>query len=164
VVSVSLNWARKYINNIRNYGPTLQYYVDVQKQGYQHILWLYKENVTEVGVMNFFVYWINEKGEKELITCPTDGLILPGVMRDSIISLAKELGVKVNERYYNINEVLKAINEGRVLEAFGSGTAAIICPIKNIAYKGKVIKYIILGLCTEATREQEHWRIGRKVI
>jgi branched-chain amino acid aminotransferase len=89
--------------------------------------------------MNFFVHWVNEKGEKELITCPTDGLILPGVMRNSIIELAKEWGVKVTERHYNINEVLKAINEGRVLEAFGSGTAAIICPIKNVTYKGKVL-------------------------
>jgi branched-chain amino acid aminotransferase len=41
--------------------------------------------VSEVGVMNFFVFWHNEKGEKELITCPLDGTILPGVTRDSIL-------------------------------------------------------------------------------
>jgi len=41
--------------------------------------------VSEVGVMNFFVFWTNTKGEKELITCPLDGTILPGVTRDSIL-------------------------------------------------------------------------------
>ena len=88
--------------------------------------------------MNFFVHWINEKGEKELITCPTDGLILPGVTRDSVIQLAKEWNMKITERHYNINEVIKALQEGRLLEAFGTGTAAVICPIKSLSYKGKV--------------------------
>jgi branched-chain amino acid aminotransferase len=133
-----LSLERIIILIVSNYGPTLQYYTDVQKKGYQHILWLYNEKVTEVGVMNFFVHWVNEKGEKELVTCPLDGLILPGVTRDSIIELAKEWGIKVTERHYTINEVTKAISEGRLLEAFGTGTAAIICPIKNISYKGKV--------------------------
>ncbi len=89
--------------------------------------------------MNFFVYWINDKGEKELITCPLDGLILPGVMRDSVISLTKEWGIKVTERHYTIHEVIKALEENRLIEAFGTGTAAVICPIKNISYKGKVL-------------------------
>ncbi len=95
--------------------------------------------------MNFFVYWINEKGEKELVTAPTDGLILPGVTRDSVIQLAKEWNMKVSVRHYDINEVIKAIKEGRLIEAFGTGTAAVICPIKKLSYKGTVI-IINLGL------------------
>ena len=59
--------------------------------------------MTEVGTMNFFVFWKNEKGEDELITPPLDGTILPGITRDSILTLMKELGeFKVSERPYKI--------------------------------------------------------------
>jgi branched-chain amino acid aminotransferase len=59
--------------------------------------------VTEVGTMNFFVFWKNEKGEDELITPPLDGTILPGITRDSILTLMQELGeFKVSERPYKI--------------------------------------------------------------
>lgn len=120
-----------------NYGPTLEYYQVIKEQGYQQILWLLDDNVTEVGVMNFFVYWINKKGQKELITCPLDGTILPGVIRDSIMNLCKnEWNVNVSERHHSIHEVVEAIKEGRLLEAFGTGTAAIVCPIRELAYKG----------------------------
>lgn len=88
--------------------------------------------------MNFFVYWVNKKGEKELITCPLDGTILPGVMRDSIIKVAKEWGIQVSESDFYIQEVIEAIKEKRIIEAFGTGTAAIVCPIKSIHYKGEV--------------------------
>lgn len=54
------------------------------------MLWLLHDYVTEVGTMNFFVFWKNEKGEDELITPPLDGTILPGVTRDSILALCKE--------------------------------------------------------------------------
>jgi len=42
-----------------------------------------------------------------------------------------------NERHYTIHDIIDALNEGRLLEAFGTGTAAIICPIKEISFKGK---------------------------
>jgi branched-chain amino acid aminotransferase len=59
--------------------------------------------VTEVGTMNFFVFWKNDKGENELITPPLDGTILPGITRDSILTLMRELGeFKVSERPYKI--------------------------------------------------------------
>lgn len=128
----------KLIKLFRNYGPTLEYFKEIQQKGFQQILWLIKDRITEVGVMNFFVYWINKKGEKELITCPLDGTILPGVMRDSVITLAKEWDVNVIEKDFYIDEVIQAIKEDRLLEAFGTGTAAIICPIKSIHYKGEV--------------------------
>jgi branched-chain amino acid aminotransferase len=92
--------------------------------------------------MNFFVYWVNEKGEKELITCPADGLILPGVMRNSVIELAQDWGIKVSERHFTIDQVVTAFKDGRLLEAFGSGTSTIICPIKNICHEGNVILFI----------------------
>lgn len=88
--------------------------------------------------MNFFVYWVNKKGEKELVTCPLDGTILPGVMRDSVIKVGNEWGIQVTERNFFIQEIIEAIREKRIFEAFGTGTAAIICPIKSIYYKGEV--------------------------
>jgi branched-chain amino acid aminotransferase len=119
-----------------NYGPTLEYYKEIKKQGFQQILWLINDQVTEVGVMNFFVYWINKNGEREVITCPLDGTILPGVTRDSVIQLCKDWGIKIVEQHYTIHDIIDAIKEKRLLEAFGTGTAAIVCPIKEISYKG----------------------------
>jgi len=59
--------------------------------------------VTEVGTMNFFVFWKNDKGEDELLTPPLDGTILPGITRDSILTLMQELGeFKVSQRPYKI--------------------------------------------------------------
>jgi len=92
--------------------------------------------------MNFFVFWTNKKGEKELVTSSLDGTILPGVMRDSVINLAKEWGIKVTERDFYIHEIIDAIKENRLIESFGTGTAAIVCPIKTIHYKGEVSFFI----------------------
>lgn len=106
--------------------------------GFTQVLWLFGEDrqITEVGTMNMFVHWINEAGEKELITAPLDDIILPGVTRDSIIQLARDHGETVVEKTFTMDELAKACNEGRVLEAFGCGTAAVVSPIKNINYDG----------------------------
>lgn len=82
--------------------------------------------------------WTNENGEKELITPPLDGTILPGVTRNSIISLVKEWGnYKVSENPIEIAQVLKASKEKRIIEMFGAGTAAIVSPIKRIHFEGQ---------------------------
>ena len=86
--------------------------------------------------MNFFVFWKNEQGEDELITPPLDGVILPGVTRDSILTLAKEMNqFKVSVKPFKIQELAKACKEGRVYEAFGAGTAAIVSPVQSILYE-----------------------------
>lgn len=98
--------------------------------GCDQVLWLLHDYVTEVGTMNFFVYWKNEKGENELITPPLDGTILPGVTRMSILELTKGLNeFKVSQKPFKIQELMKACKEGRVYEAFGAGTAAIVSPV-----------------------------------
>ena len=61
--------------------------------------------------------------------------ILPGVIRDSVISLCREWNIKVTERHFTIHEVIDSLKEGRFHEAFGTGTAAIICPIKEFSFK-----------------------------
>lgn len=88
--------------------------------------------------MNFFLFWKNESGEDELITSPLDGTILPGITRDSILKLMRESGeFKVSEKPFKIQEMVKAVKEGRVYEAFGAGTAAIVSPVRSFSYLGE---------------------------
>mmetsp|Transcript_171408 Transcript_171408/g.416809 ORF Transcript_171408/g.416809 Transcript_171408/m.416809 type:complete len:414 (+) Transcript_171408:59-1300(+) len=121
-----------------NYAPTIGPQMDAAKKGYTQVLWLFgpHHEVTEVGTMNLFVHWKNDDGIEELITAPLDGTILPGVTRDSIIHLAREEGITVSERLFTMDDLAKACEEGRVYEAFGSGTAAIVSPINNVAFEG----------------------------
>jgi branched-chain amino acid aminotransferase len=124
-----------------NYAMGMQAQKEAASRGYQQILWLYGEDcqVTEVGTMNQFFFWVNQQGERELITAPLDGTILPGVTRDSVLTLARngEFGdFKVTERHYTIHEVIDAIKEGRMIESFGSGTAAIVSPVNLVHFQG----------------------------
>jgi len=130
-----------YTKSGGNYAPTIGPQKEAADKGYSQVLWLFGEDdeVTEVGTMNMFTFWINEDGEKELVTAPLDdGTILPGVTRDSILELARGWGeFKVSERKYTMPEMVKAIEEGRVIECFGAGTAAVVSPIEHIGYMGK---------------------------
>lgn len=123
-----------------NYGPTIFAQKLAQSKGCAQCLWLYKDYVTEVGTMNFFMYWINEQGEEELITPPLNGLILPGITRKSLLELAREWDeFKVSEQEFTINEIAKAAQEGRIKEVFGAGTACVVSPVDKILYKDDVI-------------------------
>ncbi|CAO2607154.1 Branched-chain-amino-acid aminotransferase, cytosolic [Lemmus lemmus] len=124
-----------------NYGASLLAQCEAAENGCQQVLWLYgKDNqITEVGTMNLFLYWINEDGEEELATPPLDGIILPGVMRQSIIELAQQWGeFKVCERYLTMDDLTTALEGNRVREMFGSGTAGIVCPISGVLYKSQL--------------------------
>ncbi|XP_061300386.1 branched-chain-amino-acid aminotransferase, cytosolic isoform X4 [Pezoporus flaviventris] len=123
-----------------NYGSSIYAQQEALEFGCQQVLWLYGEDhqITEVGTMNLFLYWINEDGENELATPPLDGIILPGVTRQSILDLAHNWGeFKVSERYITMSDLTAALEEDRVKEMFGAGTACIVCPISKILYKGK---------------------------
>lgn len=120
-----------------NYAPTIAISSEAEKRGCQQVLWLFGEDhqLTEVGAMNLFTYWINEQGEKELITAPLDGLVLPGITRKSLIELGKKWGeFKITERPYTMQEVTKALNENRLKEMFGAGTACVVSPVEKILY------------------------------
>ncbi|KAJ2139811.1 branched-chain-amino-acid transaminase bat2 [Coemansia sp. RSA 520] len=122
-----------------NYAPALRPAMDVVRKGYDQILWLLGDDhyVTEVGTMNFLIFWINAEGEKELVTAPLDGIILPGVTRDSLLELARAWGeFKVSERRVTMPEVVQAIADGRMLEAFGAGTACVVCSVSVVLYNG----------------------------
>jgi branched-chain amino acid aminotransferase len=129
-----------------NYAPCVVPQRQAAERGFQQNLWLFgeEEYVTEVGTMNMFVGIRNkETGQKELLTAPLDGTILNGVTRDSILSLAREKlvpqGWKVDERKYTMQELWDASQEGRLIEAFGSGTAAVVSPVRRISWKGKAV-------------------------
>lgn len=124
----------------RNYGPTVAVQLEAQKKGCEQVLWLYgpDHQLTEVGTMNIFVYWTHEDGVLELATPPLNGIILPGVVRQSLLDLARTWGeFRVVERKVTMKELKRALEEGRVREVFGSGTACQVCPVHQILYEGK---------------------------
>lgn len=88
--------------------------------------------------MNFFAFWINEKGHRELVTPPlSSGLILPGITRQSLMELAAGWNeFDVVERPIFMRDILRALDENRLLELFGAGTACVVCPIERILYDG----------------------------
>lgn len=125
-----------------NYAPTIHVQKEALSKGLQQVLWLYGEPhyLTEVGTMNIFVFFVNEDGgtnrhflvffslashsyffsqfidiERELLTPPLNGLILPGITRNSILSLVQQWGdFKVTEGSITMPEVCKMIKEERV--------------------------------------------------
>lgn len=139
-----------------NYGPTIKPGADASREGYDQVLWLYGEDrtVTEVGGSNIFFCFAKAdgSGRKELVTPPlTRGDILPGVTRDSILKLASSWGDRfdVVERFPTMREIQEAANEGRLLEAFGAGTAAVVTPISVIRYEGEDISIPATGDVTK---------------
>jgi len=121
-----------------NYAQGILPQAEAYKKGYAQILWLFGSDlqVTEVGTMNIFFFWEKKGGGKELITAPLDGTILPGVTRDSVLALAREWKeFEVTERPFTLHEVIEAIKDNRLLEAFGAGTAAVVSPVQGFAFK-----------------------------
>ncbi|XP_060111978.1 branched-chain-amino-acid aminotransferase, cytosolic-like [Heteronotia binoei] len=123
-----------------NYGPTIYVQIEAAKEGCQQVLWLYGNDhqLTEVGTMNIFMFWKDQQGELELVTPPLNGIILPGVTRQSLLDLAREWGeFKVSEKIITMADFIKGLEEKRVKEVFGSGTACVVCPVNKILYQGK---------------------------
>ena len=120
-----------------NYAASLKAQDEAEKVGYTQVLWLdgvERKYIEEVGTMNvFFVI------DDEIVTPELQGSILPGVTRMSCIELLKKQGYKVSERRLSIVEVAEAADAGKLKEAFGSGTAAVISPIGELKWDEKVM-------------------------
>lgn len=98
-----------------NYAVASKYCKEGTQKGYQEIIWLNGNLITEASGCNFFVLLVNKKGQKELVTAELDGTILPGVTRASVLALAKEDGgFLTSERPLPVEELLEAHKEGRV--------------------------------------------------
>ncbi|NLM88010.1 MAG: branched-chain amino acid aminotransferase [Syntrophomonadaceae bacterium] len=120
-----------------NYAASLKSQVEAQEKGYTQVLWLdgvERKYVEEVGTMNVFF-----KIDGKVITPSLEGSILAGITRDSSIALLKHWGVPVEERRISIEEIYQAHQEGKLEEAFGTGTAAVISPIGSLNWNDNII-------------------------
>lgn len=116
-----------------NYAASIAGQVKAESKGCAQVLWLdgvHRKYVEEVGTMNIMF-----KIDNEIYTAPIEGTVLPGVTRDSIIHILKDWGYKVNETHLSVDDLMKAGHEGRLEEAFGTGTAAVISPVGEFIYK-----------------------------
>lgn len=115
-----------------NYGAALLPAKKAQEQGYDQVLWLDAKEfkyTQEVGTMNiFFVV------DGKVLTPATLGTILKGITRDSILTILKEKGYDVEERRVSIDEIVDAYKAGKLQEAFGAGTAAVVAHVSRIKY------------------------------
>lgn len=113
-----------------NYALSMLATQNAKKEGYHNVIWLDSKNhknVEEAGTMNLF-FVIDGK----VVTPPTEGTILDGITRESVIQASKDLGFVVEERQVSIDEVIEGFQNGRLTEAFGTGTAATVAPIVEI--------------------------------
>ena len=120
-----------------NYAATMKPNALAAKDGYSQVLWLdafEHKYVEEVGTSNIFFLM----GDT-LVTPPLEGTILPGVTRDSVITLAKHWSLPVVERKITIDELFEASSDGSLKEIFATGTAAVVSPVGYIHHNGKAI-------------------------
>jgi branched-chain amino acid aminotransferase len=118
-----------------NYGgaylPTLM----AQQQGYDQLIWtdaITHEYIEESGTMNI-MFSIDGK----IVTPALSDSILKGVTRDSVLQVARALGIAVEERQVSVREVIDGIESGSVTEAFGVGTAVVVSPYSLIGFEGR---------------------------
>ncbi len=118
-----------------NYAASLRASMEAASHGYDQVLWLDAERrqyVEEVGSMNIcFVC------DGKVMTSPLRGTILDGITRRSILTLVGDLGVEVEERALSVDEIFAAIADGRMTEAFGTGTAAVVSPVGQFTYRDR---------------------------
>src|SRR5579872_3458671 len=126
-----------------NYGGALYPTEKAKAEGYDQVLWTdghSHEYIEESGMMNvFFVV-----GDT-LVTPPLTDTILDGVTRDSLLVLARHAGMRVEERPVSVKELRKGLEEKKVTEAFGAGTAAVVSPIKTIGIDGQDHQLPVIG-------------------
>lgn len=129
-----------YAKAAGNYGAAMYATAQARKHGYDQVLWmdaLEHKYVQECGTMNvFFII-----GNVAITPSLEQGTILNGVTRQSVITLLKESGLQVEERPLSLEEILDAYDQGTLREVFGTGTAATISPIRELACRGRELKF-----------------------
>ncbi len=120
-----------------NYAPGFLPQRVAAKQGYDQILWILGDVVTEAGVMNVFVAIKKEEGDGvDVVTPELDGTILPGVTRMSVLELLQKGGTSAVERKVTITELKALSAQGRLLEVFLVGTAVLVASVGRIGLEG----------------------------
>lgn len=124
-----------------NYAASTRAGERAAKKGYSQVLWLdgvERKYIEEVGAMNVMF-----KIDGEIVTPMLTGSILPGITRKSCIEVLKAQGYKVSERLLSVDELIDALENGKLEEAWGCGTAAVVSPIGKLAYRDK--EYEVCG-------------------
>jgi branched-chain amino acid aminotransferase len=127
-----------YAKTAANYAASMYATTQARAEGFDQVLWLDSNEhryVEEVGAMNIFF-----KLGDTVVTPPLGGSILPGVTRDSLITLIRERGLPVEERRIAIDEVMQALRDGSMEEIFGAGTAAVVAPVARLHHKGESLE------------------------
>lgn len=125
-----------FVKAAGNYGRSLYPTKLAQQKGFQQVIWTDAKThsyVEESGTMNLMFVIDNT-----VITPATSDTILDGITRKSVLALARDWGMKVEERKISISEIVEAHAKGTLTEAFGVGTAATIAQIIGIGYEDKV--------------------------
>jgi len=120
-----------------NYAASLYPAKLAKEEGYDQIMWLDAKEfkyIQEVGTMNIF-FVIGD----EVITPATEGTILKGITRMTIMEILRDNGYTVTERRISIDEVMEAADKGELKEVFGTGTAAVIAVVDEIKYRDKIV-------------------------
>ena len=116
-----------------NYAASNRAGEKASQKGYSQVLWLdgvHRKYIEEVGAMNVMF-----KIDGEIVTPALNGSILPGITRKSCIEVLKSFGYKVNERLVSVDELVEALKNGKLEEAWGTGTAAVVSPIGRFCYQ-----------------------------
>lgn len=120
-----------------NYAASILAGSVAEEKGYSQVLWLdgvEQKYVEEVGSMNMMFAYGNK-----VVTPALNGSILPGITRDSVLKLAAQLGYETYEGKLDINEIFADAKSGKLTEAFGTGTAAVISPVGYLCMKDEKI-------------------------
>ena len=117
-----------------NYAASLRAGKVAAAKGFSQVLWLDgvdRKYIEEVGAMNVMF-----KIDGEIITPKLTGSVLPGITRKSSIEILREWGYTVTERLLSVDELIEAAENGKLEEAWGTGTAAVISPIGHLFFDG----------------------------
>ena len=117
-----------------NYAASLRAGKRAAEKGFSQVLWLdgvEQKYVEEVGSMNVMF-----KIDGEIVTPKLTGSVLPGITRKSCIEILRNWGYNVTERLVSVDEIVKAAKDGKLEEAWGTGTAAVVSPIGHLFYDG----------------------------
>lgn len=118
-----------------NYAASLRAGKRAAEKGFSQVLWLdgvERKYIEEVGSMNVMF-----KIKGTIVTPRLTGSVLPGITRMSCIEILKDWGYKVEERLLSVDELTKAAKKGKLDEAWGTGTAAVVSPIGQLTFEGK---------------------------
>jgi branched-chain amino acid aminotransferase len=144
-----------------NYGGAFYPTQEAKSEGYDQVIWtdgLEHRYLEEMGMMNLFCVI-----EGVLVTPPLSDTLLDGITRDSLLTLASDAGLTVEERRISVDELREGLERRRIEEVFGAGTAAVVAPIETIGIDG--INYSLSntgGVALFLKQELDAIRYGRK--